>query len=101
MQLTDQILEMIKKHGVLVNRATAAQFVKIDHNKFEKEFVETGLIQPIYLKHTKRKRYSLFDVISLPEKLKVIQRHNKAHIKPPVKDVEQVMDSIYYQMGVR
>ena len=68
----ENFIKVITREKILVSRMKASNIINVDHNKFNKLFVDTGLITPIII--GKQKRFSVVDVLALPDRLKEVQR---------------------------
>lgn len=64
------LLEKLEKFPVLLSVKDAAKYLSISRNRFKYYFVDTGVIEPIYLKGQKHPRFSLYDVLQIPDRMK-------------------------------
>ena len=70
MNIAPEILEYAKRTGILCTVKDAAKVLNVSRNRFKYYFVDTGVIEPIYLKGQKHPRFSLYDVLQIPDRMK-------------------------------
>ena len=64
------LLEKLENFPLLLSVKDVAKYLNISRNRFKYYFVDTGVIEPIYLKGQKHPRFSLYDVLQIPDRMK-------------------------------
>lgn len=87
------IMEQIEQHGLIVSKSKAARLLGTSRNTFTRDFVENKLIEPLPL--NKNEKFSLFDVLSIPEKIKQRQRLNIDRSRKEKSSNSKTIDQIF------
>ena len=87
------VLPQIEAHGLIVSKSKAAQLLGTSRNTFDKDFVETNFIEPLPLRS--KDKFSLIDVLTIPEKIKQRSRLNAERITKQVPKGNRTIDQIF------
>lgn len=77
MQLSNTDIDKIKEVGIMLSVKEASKLLKCSRNKFTAKYVDTGLIEPLYINGYKHPKFSFFDVVEIPEKIKERQEASR------------------------
>ena len=65
-----KLLDHLEQYPVLLCAFEAAKLLNVSRNNFKYNFIETGLITPLYIKTNRKPRFSLSDVLNIPTRMK-------------------------------
>lgn len=95
-----EVLPQIESYGLIVSKSKAAKILGTSRNTFDKDYIDTKFIEPIRI-HAKEK-FSLIDVLSIPEKIKersrlADERRKTRDEKSGEKDktIDQIFENCY------